>query len=99
MSGTWIPIVVAVIASTGFWQFLQFLITKRQQKKSTDRKALLALLHDRLYYIMNHYIEHGHISSDEYENITYLYEPYIEMGGNGTCERLKKELDKLPIKD
>lgn len=43
------------------------------------------------------YIERGHISADEYKEIYhYLYEPYKNMGGNGTAEKLMNEVKNLP---
>lgn len=92
-------IIVSVIASSGFWTFLQYGITARKTQKSVDRRALLALLHDRLYNLLSEYIHQGHISREDYENIIYLYEPYLDMGGNGTCARLIDEVKKLPIKN
>ena len=93
-----INIVIAVVASTGFWTFIQALVATRRQKKSAAGNAMLALLHDRLYYLMQEYISKGSITADEYENITYLYVPYKKLGGNGTCERLLKEVEKLRIR-
>lgn len=92
-----INIIIAAIASTGFWSFAQSLWASRHRKKSAESTALLALLHDKLYYLMQKYIEHGSITADEYENICYLYEPYIKLGGNGTCKRLMEEVKKLKI--
>ena len=95
-----VTILITLLASSGFWTCINMLMVnsiKKQQKKSVNYKALLALLHDRLYYLLEKYIKEGAISSDEYDNIMYLYTPYKEMGGNGTCERLMKELDAIPI--
>lgn len=91
-------IIVSVIASSGFWAFLNTVLIARRDRKSLERKALLALLHDKLYCSCSEYIQRGELSADDYENLTYLYDPYIAMGGNGTCERLKREVDKLPIR-
>lgn len=90
-----ITIVCAVIASSGFWAFLQ----KRYEKKDIRSRMLLGLAHDRIIYLGMKYIEQGEISHDDYENIhDYLYVPYKEMGGNGSAERIMKEVDKLRIK-
>lgn len=94
-----LPIIVAVVASTGFWTFVTAVYNNRKAKKSTDREALIALLHDRLYYLMQEHIKSGSISTEDYDNIIYLYKPYEKMGGNGTCKRLLQELNKLPIKE
>lgn len=70
---------------------------KKEAEQSNEKKALLGLLHDRVYELANHHIKEGCISDDEYDNLQYLYKPYNGMGGNGTCERLMKEVEKLPI--
>lgn len=89
-----ITIVCAVIASSGFWAFLQ----KRYEKKDIRSRMLLGLAHDRIIYLGVKYIEKGEISHDDYENLhDYLYVPYKEMGGNGSAERIMKEVDKLRI--
>ena len=86
-------IILSVIASSGFWTFLQVALNK----KSTEKKALLALLHDRLYEGCQEVIAKKSVSAEDYENLMYLYMPYKAMGGNGTCERLMTEVEKLPI--
>ena len=92
-----VNVVIAAIASTGFWTFVQTVWTNKHKKKSAESTAMLALLHDKLYFLTQKYIERGSITADEYENICYLYEPYIKLGGNGTCKRLMEEVRKLKI--
>lgn len=37
---------------------------------------------------------------DDYENLhDYLYLPYKKLGGNGTAEKIMKEVERLPLKD
>lgn len=84
----------SVLASSGFWAFLQ----NRREKKDAKTKMLLGLGHDRLVYLCMKYIERGWVSSDEYEDLNkYLYIPYRDMGGNGTVKKLMDEVQKLPI--
>lgn len=92
-----VTIIVTLVASSGFWAFISTIIANKAKKNSVSRKALLALLHDRLYFLLEKYIEQGSVTHDQHENIMYLYNPYVEMGGNGTCERLINEFNKLPI--
>lgn len=94
-----ITIIVAVIASTGFWTVVNGAIERRHRKTSNVTKAILALLHDRIYELAKEYIATGSISDSEHKNLTMLYEPYKAMGGNGTAEKLMHEVDKLPIKE
>ena len=91
----WIKFIVsAILASAGFWAFA----TKVLDKKSAKTKMLLGLGHDRIMSLGMKYIERGSITQGEYENLyKYLYQPYKDMGGNGSAERLMREVDKLPI--
>lgn len=97
-----ITVVCAVLASSGFWAFIQ----RRGDKKDLKTQLLLGLAHDRIMYLGMHYIsrvdENGQawITKDEYENFyNYLYKPYENVGGNGSAKRLKMEVDKLPVRD
>lgn len=87
-------IICAVIASSGFWTFLQ----KRNENKDIKSKMLIGLAHDRIIFLGMHYIERGWVSQDEYENLyEYLYKPYEKLGGNGSAKRIMEEVNSLPI--
>lgn len=89
-----ITIIGSVVASSGFWAYLQ----KRYEKKDVKSRLLIGLAHDRIIYLGISYIERGFITKDEYENLhDYLYAPYLEMGGNGSAQRIMNEVGKLPI--
>lgn len=89
-----VTILCSVIASSGFWAF----ITKIGEKKDVRTQMLIGLGHDRIIYLGMKYIEKGEITQSEYENLhKYLYEPYKKMGGNGSAERIMKEVDNLKI--
>ena len=94
----WLTIILTAIggiaAGSGFWAFLSRIV----DKKSMSSKMLLGLGHDKILYLCNYYIDRGYITSDEYENLhDYLFVPYKALGGNGTAERLMKEVSNLPI--
>lgn len=92
---TLVSVFCAVVASSGFWAFLQ----KRHDKKDAKSELLIGLAHDRIVYLCMKHIERGWITQDEYENLrTYLYEPYEKNGGNGSAKRLMTEVDRLPIR-
>lgn len=96
----WVSVVVtlicAIFASTGFWALIQKLLDRRDWKS----KMILGLGHDRIVNLGMQYIKRGYITKDEYEDLhKYLYVPYIKMHGNGSAERIMKEVDKLPIRD
>lgn len=91
-----ITIFIAVMASSGFWAFIQH----KADQKDSRTKMILGLGHDRIVSLCNEYIERGWISSDEYENLyKYLYKPYEEMGGNGSAKRLMAIVNNLPVKE
>ena len=89
-----ITIVGAVLASSGFWTFLQ----NRRDKKDVKTQMLVGLAHDRIISLGMQYVDRGSITQDEYENLyEYLYKPYEKMGGNGSAKRIMQEVNKLPI--
>ncbi len=90
-----LTVLVAVIASSGFWAFMQ----KRTDKKDAKTEMIVGLGHDRIVALGMAYIERGYITQDEYENLhEYLYKPYEKLGGNGSAKRIMNEVNKLPIK-
>lgn len=107
-----VSVLTAVLASGGLWSFLskkqeirfEELERKRKQeaeaeeKNDVKTKLLVGLAHDRLIYLTNKYLEEGWINSENYENLTYMYEPYIQGGGNGTVKRNMEKVEKLPFK-
>ena len=89
-----VTVVCSVLASSGFWAWM----TSRREKKDAKTKMLLGLGHDRIISLAIQYIERGWITQDEYEDLNkYLYQPYVELGGNGTAKRLMKAVKELPI--
>lgn len=91
-----LSILLAIIGSTGLWNF----ISSRREKHDAKTKLLVGLAHDRIVYLGMKYIERGHVTHDEYENLNdYLYEPYAAAGGNGSAKRVMEEVRKLPIHD
>lgn len=91
-----IAIVTSALASSGLWSF----VAKKLEKKDVKSIMLIGLAHDRILDLGFKYIEQGYITQTEYENLhDYLYLPYKEMGGNGSAERIMKEVEKLPIRD
>lgn len=91
-----LTVVCAVIASSGFWAYLQ----ARREKKDDKTRMLVGLAHDRILSLGMQYIERGYITRDEYENLyEYLYRPYEKMGGNGSAKRIMQIINTLPIQN
>lgn len=91
-----LTVVCAVIASSGFWAYLQ----ARRERKDIKTRMLVGLAHDRILSLGMQYIERGYITRDEYENLyEYLYRPYEKMGGNGSAKRIMQIINTLPIQN
>lgn len=96
---TVVPIIIAFIASSGFWVFLDKRRSdKTRSPKSAETELLIGLAHDRIIYLGAKYIARGWITHDEFENLEkYLFTPYLRLGGNGTAQRIMDEVKKLPF--
>lgn len=90
-------IIVAVLSSNGLFALIQWWLSSHHQKESIQDKALKALLHDRIYEECYKILKRKTLTIDELDNLKYLYEPYKALGGNGTCEYMMNEVQKLPV--
>ena len=84
--------IVAAIMKKMSGKFLE-IMGDIQHSKDASR----AVLHDRLYQGYNFYLRIGAITSDDLENMNYMFKEYENLHGNGTCETLHKKVDQLPI--
>lgn len=91
-----VTIICAIFSSVGFWTFVNNVYQNEREKQSAERKALLGLLHEKLSERASFFIARGAITTGEYDDfIRYVYDPYVGLGGNGTGEKLKREVDNL----
>lgn len=89
-----------VFGSLGFWQFVTKVWENKKRKKSAESRLLMGIGFGKITDLGLKYIDRGYITQDEFHDINhYLYEPYREMGGNGTAERLMEQVKKLPFKE
>lgn len=87
-------VVCSVLASSGLWTY----VSKRSDKNDAKTELLIGIAHDRIIFLGMSYVHRGYITQEEYENLhEYLYEPYKKAGGNGSAERVMREVDKLPM--
>ena len=91
-----IIVLATAFSSAGFWAFIQF---RRQGKSATDR-LLMGLAYEKLVLLGEMYLTRGWISRAELADIhKYLYEPYKELGGNGTVEHIMHHVEQLPLRN
>lgn len=88
-------IITSLITSQGLWTHL----STKSHKVSAESELLRGLAHTRIMDLCEKYIDRGWITPEEYEDlITYLYHPYLELGGNGTVKKMvENEINRLPI--
>lgn len=78
-----VTVVCAVIASSGFWAFLQ----KITDKKDDKTKLLLGIAHELICMRCDAITERGWTTYEELDDLEkYLYKPYHNSGGNGSAE-------------
>ena len=81
--------VITALTSSGVLSFVQFLINRKDKKKSNElvsSKMLLGRGHYQIMVLTDKCIRRGAITLREKQTLEYLYRPYREMGGNGDCE-------------
>ena len=95
-----ISIVCATVASSGLWSFVLYLIQKKDKQKDALTRLMLGLAHEKIMELSAKYIEQGYMTEDEYSDfLKYFYTPYIELGGDGSAERIvENKVKKLDIK-
>ncbi|WP_100065107.1 hypothetical protein [Miniphocaeibacter massiliensis] len=72
-------------------------IEKSNERIMLIEKTQLAILHNKIYMTTIQLIEKGSVTLDDLEDLRYLFEPYKQLGGNGTAERLYSEVQRLKI--
>lgn len=90
-----VTLAVAVFGSTGFWSWL----ANRGKKKSAEARLIMGLAYSEIIRRSEDYIRRGYVEATEFDELDrYLFQPYTEMGGNGTAQKLMDEVRKLPTR-
>lgn len=86
--------IVAMLNELVTWKDGQSILSRKQSE------MLLGLAHDRIVYLGSKYLEQGSITMQELDDFNqYLYEPYAELGGNGTGKMIWERVNALPVKE
>lgn len=86
-------IVAAVLASTGFWAFLQKVVSK---PRALDR-LVLAIVQERFVNLAQDCIDQGYITKQQYKIMMDIYKPYKATDGDGLVDKYWSEVNKLPL--
>lgn len=90
-----LSMIITIFASTGFWTFLGIVYANRSKRNN----LLLGLAYVQIVSKCEHYISEGEIGINEYKELkSYLFEPYINMGGDGVAKNLIEQVDRLSMK-
>ena len=87
-------VLLGILASNGLFVFIQFLITRHDDKKKEEqtspmKQALLALCSERLESLLHKWLK-GDVDQTvaRWAAIERLYKAYIALDGNGEIEAL-----------
>lgn len=87
-------VLASLLASSGLWTYLQY----RHSTNSAEVRLIRGIGYTMLMNQCMAYIRRGRISPAEYVELSrMLYDPYVELGGNGAAERAYEMVKKLPI--
>lgn len=91
-----IGIVVAVFASSGFWQLILYKVQKKDKKKTASERALMYLLRQDLVARCDYWLEQDHIPISEWSDLVKENEIYHELGGDGDLKERMEALEEKP---
>jgi len=106
-----ITLLVGIFGSTGVWTYLIARREKNSEvyKKIDDidnrvekyienmKSMVMGQTYVNIVRTCEYWINRGWVESDDIRDLEhYLYDPYIAWGGNGTAERLFKQVCQLP---
>ena len=78
---------------------IQNIGNKNNQDLNLIQKGLQRLQRFRLQENLKKALRRGQTTQHELEELSRLYESYIELGGNGAIKLLFEKFSKLPIKE
>jgi len=99
MDEVWVRVFMIIfgstMGSTGMWSFLR----SRDTKRAATTRLMMGMARETITSHGMAYIERGYITKEEYDELDkYFYKPYMALGGNGTAERIMREVGNLPFR-
>jgi len=94
-----VTILVGIFGSTGFWAFVSSRRRKKEEANSAITKVCVGVAYLGIKMSCYKLLDRGYATPDDIEDIEkYLYEPYKQLGGNGTAEMIFEKAKNLPTK-
>lgn len=79
--------------------YIVYILKEQSKKKDANSRGTMLLLRVQLIEYHDKYTKIGEIPSYAYQNFVEMYDAYHSLGGNGMVTKMKKEVEKLDIKD
>lgn len=99
-----VPIIVAIVSSTGLSTIIVACLQRRWAKKDREDSRIDALVDaqkvmmvDRVRWLGSKYINDKEIHLEDKENLKGMYDAYKALGGNGHLTTVMNEVDRLPV--
>ena len=94
-------VVIAVVTSNALFAFLQFMITRHDQKKKNPdieniKGALMSILAERLTKELTRWKHSDERTANQWAIICSQYKYYRLFGGNSGVEKLFEECQEIP---
>ena len=100
-----LPLVVAVIGSSGVASIVVALLNRYWQKSDKEDERIEALVTaqktimiDRVKWLGRGYLKQGAIDFDDKENLLAMHSAYKALGGDGVLDPIMAEISKLPVR-
>jgi len=93
-------IIIAILGSSAFTAIVNAvieLLKNRSGKQSKQNKAVMFSLLFALQTYGEKLINRGKIDAEDYKQFFEMYAAYKACGGNGFAERIKMEVEALPL--
>lgn len=94
-------VIIAILGSSAFTVLVNAaveLIKNQFGSKSLTAKAINFTLLSALEQYGEKLLAKGYVEPEDVNQFTEMYQLYKKRGGNGYAEKLKAEVDKLPLR-
>lgn len=96
----WTTVILAVLGSSVVNTIIAAIIRHIETKKNRKdayATAIRLLLYSRLRHDAKEYMGDGTIAKTEYDAFMESYDAYKALGGDGYMDKIKKEVESLPV--
>ena len=86
-----LPLVTSLV--TGIAGYLVAMLKKRTKAEQATAKVIKAMARKEIMDAYQLYIVEGHhMTVERFDQLTEIFEAYVDLGGNGTAKRMYEEI-------